>query len=311
MIDLDEALERFQIGGFEYGSQIPNYGPMAAEALVALGHGVLITGLVDQYAPRLPARGQGVALSQEEEPEALGCADRVEDWLASYEDCLSREPWQEVVAREMERLSGGISGASVHGLIRVGHALRSLEREETPTRVRELAFGLAYWAACYRDGQGGDGRSGLPDVATEPVGASESIARACHRGAERYLANPEDRATSTLGVTAPAALRLLSPWLDDSIVCRMLDGLPASAREDSAGGRGPVEADAGKDPEVVRCGESLDETRYRAACSLQEHAITFAEACLRENALAPDPVLRLAAADAALRLNPVGYQALR
>ncbi|MFT5442540.1 MAG: hypothetical protein ACI8W3_001584, partial [Myxococcota bacterium] len=53
------------------------------------------------------------------------------------------------------------------------------------------------------------------------------------------------------------------------------------------------------------------ETRYRAACSIHEHAILMAEACLREDATAPDRLLRLAAADAALKLAPAGYQEWR
>ena len=34
-----------------------------------------------------------------------------------------------------------------------------------------------------------------------------------------------------------------------------------------------------------------------------DHAVKLAEACLREDALSPDPALRLAAADAALHLG--------
>ena len=54
MTDLDEVLERFQRGGLEYGGGLSNHGPMAAEALVALGHPALLTGLVDLYAPQNP-----------------------------------------------------------------------------------------------------------------------------------------------------------------------------------------------------------------------------------------------------------------
>ena len=49
--------------------------------------------------------------------------------------------------------------------------------------------------------------------------------------------------------------------------------------------------------------ELLAEIGYRAACSLDDHAVKLAEACLREDAAAPDPGLRLAAADAALHLG--------
>ena len=49
--------------------------------------------------------------------------------------------------------------------------------------------------------------------------------------------------------------------------------------------------------------ENWDEIRYRAACSIQEHAIKMVEACFRVDAGKPDPIFRLAAADAALRLE--------
>jgi len=55
--------------------------------------------------------------------------------------------------------------------------------------------------------------------------------------------------------------------------------------------------------QVLAAENAPDEIRYRAACSLEEHAIKLAEACLREYALRPDPVLRRAAADAALEMG--------
>ena len=54
MIELDEALERFQKCDLEFMGGLANHGPMAAEALVALGHGALIAGFVDAYAPLIP-----------------------------------------------------------------------------------------------------------------------------------------------------------------------------------------------------------------------------------------------------------------
>ena len=65
------------------------------------------------------------------------------------------------------------------------------------------------------------------------------------------------------------------------------------------------EAGAKAEPaeDVRRTAESWDEIRYRAATSIQEHAIKMAEACWREDRIAPDPVFRLAAADAAIKLE--------
>ncbi|MGA7872007.1 MAG: hypothetical protein WCA22_14065, partial [Candidatus Binatus sp.] len=43
----------------------------------------------------------------------------------------------------------GLMAAATHGVIRTGHATRALALENTPARRRELADGLAYWAADY------------------------------------------------------------------------------------------------------------------------------------------------------------------
>jgi hypothetical protein len=208
----------------------------------------------------------------------------------------------------------------------------ALERDETPIRVKELAFGLAHWAG--RHGEAADavspsqsGRLRGGDGAELPL--SEDLARACVEGARRYLANPHARAEHTLGVMAPAALRVLLPYAAPSCIARALSLLRAiqgptpmvAARPRKIESVDDVDVDVDVDVEVEvevkleveveRCAGSVEEVRYRAACSLQEHAIPFAEACLREEALAPAPELRLAAADAALRLSPVGYQEWR
>jgi hypothetical protein len=65
----------------------------------------------------------------------------------------------------------------------------------------------------------------------------------------------------------------------------------------------PEPVDAAQRAAAERLAEAPAEIRYRAACSLDDHAVKLAEACLREDAAAPDPILRLAAADAALHLG--------
>ena len=63
------------------------------------------------------------------------------------------------------------------------------------------------------------------------------------------------------------------------------------------------------DDEVVRVANDWDEIRYHAACSIQEHSIKMVEACWREDQLSPDPIFRLAAADAALKIDARGRAA--
>ena len=65
----------------------------------------------------------------------------------------------------------------------------------------------------------------------------------------------------------------------------------------------PRAIDAAERAAAERLAGSRAEIRYRAACSLDDHAVKLAEACLREDAAAPDSGLRLAAADAALHLG--------
>jgi len=73
-----------------------------------------------------------------------------------------------VVADWTPRLAPSISAAAFHGLIRTAHAVRALRRSETPQRRRELANGLAYWAARYAE---------LPTVGAVPHSAADLIVR--------------------------------------------------------------------------------------------------------------------------------------
>jgi len=147
--NLDEALERFQICAMEYGPGFSNHGPMAAEALLALGHPALIPGLVDIYAPRLHPIDPGQVIAESEQAAAIGRPERAADWLATFEAELGSDDWRNLLARWLPRLVPGIIGAAFHGELRTAHAVRSLEREENALRLRELAFGLAYWASAY------------------------------------------------------------------------------------------------------------------------------------------------------------------
>jgi hypothetical protein len=255
MTDLDEVLERFHMGCCEYGPGLANHGPMAAEAMVELGHGSLLTGLVDLYAPRLPPFETGEALAANALSAALGDIERTADWVATYELQLAGAGWQEVLGRALRDLAPGTFAAAAHGLLRVAHAVRALERESSPARVRELAFGLGYWAARYQVLPGDPGARGERDAidvmrAFQPVppkqrkpglftdaalalddyapfaeavevadlskaGSSEFISALCAESARLYLANPMSRIAYAHAVTAPSALRLVLNYADE------------------------------------------------------------------------------------------------
>jgi hypothetical protein len=139
------------------------------------------------------------------------------------------------------------------------------------------------------------------------------LSELCAAAAGLYLDNLHARIAYVHAVTGPSALRLVAPYLEPEDMQRALGvALQVAAGIHAVSARIPGEAGQeaaieNPDIEIEKVAESRDEIRYRAACSLQEHAIKFSEACLREDAIAPDPRLRLAAAEAAVRLTAPGF----
>jgi hypothetical protein len=371
--NLDEALERFHIADLEYAGGRANHGPMAAEALESLGHQALIPALLDLYVPRLPPAEKGRVLAGEDLVSARGRPERRADWVATFEARLEREEdWRTFVGGVVPDLLPGLFASAGHGLLRTAHAVRGLEREDSPLRRRELARGLASWAAREQTLPGrpgvratAEGRSrgleaffealprsggGRGAGAAGSAGGDELFIEAARRlesdadfraaieaaptpedgadleawlvelarvGAGLYLAHPGARIAYVHAVTLPVALRELVPLLGAEsaragagYVLQALAALHAlfderGGQEEGAGagevawGVVGAPAAAALDPST----ESWDEIRYRAACSIQEHAIKLAEACWRLHAVTPDRVFRRAAADAALRLE--------
>jgi hypothetical protein len=147
---LEEALDRLSGCGPEFGPGLSNHGPMVAEALVRMGQGAAVSAFVDRYQRALePAPPPGKALASSAWGAALGDYDRYADFLATFESELTRRAVSEVLADWVPRLAPGSIGAAGHGLIRTAHARRALHHADTPLRRRELAEGLAYWAARY------------------------------------------------------------------------------------------------------------------------------------------------------------------
>jgi questin oxidase-like protein len=131
---------------------LTNHGPMAAEALVALGRAESVTAFVESYKKRFtdsfPATHQPVTRANWR--AALGEGRRVADWINFFQQELKEAAWPRVLEAWTAALAPGLSAAAAHGLIRTGHAVRSLAVKETELRRRELAEGLGYWAAYYQ-----------------------------------------------------------------------------------------------------------------------------------------------------------------
>ena len=144
---LDEAYDRLHSTGPEWGGNLANHGPMAAEALARRGRADVIPGWIDAYVGRLeemPAPSDPV--TDDNWREALG--DRVADWTVYLTRQAAERPWPDVLATWWPRLLPGIAAGATHGVIRTGHAVRTLlAGDESPVARAELAHALAYWAA--------------------------------------------------------------------------------------------------------------------------------------------------------------------
>jgi hypothetical protein len=333
---LDEALEVFARTGPEYGDGLSNHGPMAAEALVALGRPEAVMPWVERYKRKLQSPSQSRnPLSSDNWREALGDIGRVGDWIVFFDNQLKEAPWRSVLSRWVEILAPGLVAAAAHGIIRTAHATRSLGLRETATRRYELAEGLAYWAARHqRLPVARDNVNGLlkPSEAIQQVkllpieqrassglfadrmkrldnfpsfasvnslvdtsgDASRFISDLTEVFAKVYLANAHDFGTIILfvhAVTGPSAIRLLMPYLKPEATKSILRyGWQASAAFYATFGRtapaaGPFEQNK----------QNRDDLIDRAIATVDEHAIKFTEACLREYALNANPLYLLAA----------------
>jgi hypothetical protein len=145
---LDETYVRLHQTGPEFDGWLSNHGPMAADALLRMGHGEDVTSWVTGYARRLEERPAGRDVLAESEWRAnLGDFHRLGDWLALFDRLVDEEAWQDVLVRWWPRLLPGGAASATHGLIRTGHAVRALGERQTDARVRELGQALGYWAA--------------------------------------------------------------------------------------------------------------------------------------------------------------------
>jgi hypothetical protein len=338
---LDEALERFARTGPEYWGGLANHGPMAAEALVALGRSDAVARWVDGYVGRLePPPSPREPIGQEAWQAALGRPERLGDWAVYFRRALQEAPWRQVLRTWVPRLAPGFVAVATHGAIRTGHAARALAARDSPPRRHELAQGLAYWAGHFvrlpeSDASAGRERPSEALSTLELLPASARVSRGfitarlagletfvpfrhvasrvavsgdasaflsdlTEAFARVYLENnaPGKVITFVHAVTGPSAARLLLPYADEAGARALLRYAwqAVAALYVAMGDRPqapPPEADPPGPASLVA----------RAVANGDEHAIKFTEACLREEALSPRPVFRLAAQDALSRLG--------
>lgn len=332
---LEQALEMMQ--GL---APLTNHGPMAAEALVALGRGGQVVAWVEGYRRRFADAAPAPlrAVTRENWREALGDGRRVADWTEFFNRELKEAAWPEVLERWSAALAPGLAAAAAHGLIRTAHAARSLSVRETPLRRRELAAGLGYWAAYYQP------LPEAPAAKSEGLSPAEALGRVPLLPAERRrggsimngLRSLEDfapfaSAADLVGAPAEAG-RLLSELTETFaaayvkqvnrrnhlVLLHAVTG-PAALRSllphlspettrkvlrygwQTAAGLYAIAPGGPADGPPAAAELSREDLIDRAVASGDEHAIKLTEACLREYALNPRPVYLRAARDAVER----------
>jgi hypothetical protein len=341
---LDEALAILHHTGPDLSNGNSNHGPMVAEALCVLGRPGSVIPWIEAYKDRFQDRSQPRhPVSPEAWPDCLGDSRCLADWVTFFDRELAEAPWQAVLHAWVPRLVPGLMAAATHGLIRTGHAARSLAASETPLRLHELAEGLGYWAARYQalpgrpsgrqsdyspreavelvrrvHGPDFEARGAIVqqlkglDEHPEFAGAmalvdatgdlSRFISELTETFAGIYLANPRGLIAFVHAVTAPSALRLLSPYLaecDARLAAQY--AWQACAAIYAWYATMPPPSPLAHTPSTAAPEDLID----RALAAGGAHTIKFTEACLREFALNPQPVYLLAARDAAERVGPV------
>lgn len=338
---MDGALELLAGTGPEYGGGLANHGPMAAEALVVLERLDAVLPWVERYRKSLDEHPSSRnPITQDRWPEAIGDFSRAGDWSVFFARQLDDLAWRAVLSEWCARLAPGISAAAFHGVIRTAHAARSLSRRDAPARRRELAEGLAYWAASYQS------LSELPD----PVAKRRLPSRAIcdvellpesgrRRGfiTDRLLAVSEsasfakvadladtsgdpsrflsDLAETFAGIylahaTRATMIALIHAVTGPSAIRLLLphvDYTPARAllRYGWQAAAALYAASARVEPDQAPKLQPADRDDLidRALATGDEHAFKFTEACLREHAVAPSPVFLAAALDVTKRLS--------
>jgi len=149
---MDDAPEILSAYGPDLHNGLTSHAPMAAEALCAMGRADAVLPWVERYrAGILPRPATREPITRANWRGALAQCDRTADSSAFFAAELREAPWRTVLNQWAGRLAPGICASAAHGVIRVGHAARSLGESESSLRLRQLADGLGYWAANYQE----------------------------------------------------------------------------------------------------------------------------------------------------------------
>lgn len=330
------TLERLRDTGPEYQGFLANHGPMAADAIIRLGGHDRVEAWVDRYRTRLsPAVPPGTVVTSENWMHHLGDLRRLGDWTHHFDRCLLNDEWRDVLAGWWPRLLPGAAASAAHGLIRTAHAVRALAEtnRDEPLLVRELAQGLAYWAARYQPLPGSPSLAGrdnsveaivhLPRLAVGAPSIGPGIGgRLVSLTRVRELPDALDRwgpvtdAAAALDELIAATGRVLAARNDSPIalchavtapaaVQMILEDIPSHLHHATVAAAWQVAGSivaAFAAPRLRAERFASDQTppdpaqlAHEALAHGDEHVIKLTEATLRQHARTSDPVLLVAA----------------
>jgi hypothetical protein len=340
---IDDAYTLLLAHGPEYGPfGFSNHAPMAVEAMVRLGRGDAVAPWLARYAAHLgPQPAPRAPLDPEASAAALGDETRFADWRALFDRELAARPWTAVLETWTPRLAPGLIGAALHGVLRAAHAARALADRDTLPRRRELAQGLAYWAATFHRLPGrraaatprppAEALRAVPFLPPDQRRLGGSIVDALaplatfapfHDAIGLVDVDAADPAVLLSDITAVLAGAYLANVRGDTLIAliHFVTG-PSAVRllfpHVGDATRRTLLAHAWQAGAALYCVYGTDPEPGRPRAPLpartalvdgaiaggDEHAIKFVEACLREDAIRPAPVYRAAAEDAIARLR--------
>jgi hypothetical protein len=341
---LDAALEIALQYGPDLNNAFTSHATMASEAMCAMGRADAVVPWIENYRRQFTARPRpSVKIDAARWRDALGLPHRFADWVVFFQDQLSRRPWTEVVREWGALLAAGLAGAATHGIIRAGHAVRALANEETPARRRELADGLAYWAATYEElpeQHAAAGGRALPSEAIQavpllPAGhghfhtivdalvqlddfpafagtislvdvsgpVSPFISDLTATFARAYLANASDIVTIIAFIHTVTAPAALRTIAGFLDTAGERTALPFAWQTSAAIYAVYATKPPQSEPEEQAGDYDADAMIQNAIECADEHAIKFTEVCLREHALNPHPSYLAAAGHAVATLR--------
>ncbi len=151
---LDAALTHYQttypLWDLEGYRDLVNHGPMASEALVALGRADALEALRGWYHPdhlrpfEVPLSAEGV------DPVASrGDFATLPQQTRWFLDVVREEDPLDGVRTWLPRLMPGALASALHGTLRLAHGVRAYQRAASEIRRDEIAFALSLFSSTY------------------------------------------------------------------------------------------------------------------------------------------------------------------